>query len=43
VKSAITGDGPLSFRLSSTSSDGARYYSKEGSTTQAPKLTITCA
>ena len=36
VTSAVTGDGPLSFRLTSTSSDGARYFSKEGSTTQLP-------
>ena len=40
---AVTGDGPLSLRLNSTSSDGVRYFSKEGSTTQRPKLTITCA
>lgn len=42
VVSAITGDGPLSFRLASTSSDGARYFSKEGSNIQLPRLTITC-
>ena len=43
VASAVTGDGVVSFRLNSTSSDGARYFSKEGSSTQRPKLTITCA
>jgi chitodextrinase len=43
ITSAVTGDGPLSLRLTSTSSDGARYFSKEGSATQRPKLTITCA
>ncbi len=43
VTSAVTGDGVASFRLTSTSSDGARYFSKEGSSTQQPRLTITCA
>ncbi len=43
ITSAVAGDGPLSLRLINTSSDGARYFSKEGSTTQQPKLTITCA
>ena len=43
VTSAVTGDGVASFRLTSTSSDGARYFSKEGSSTQQPKLTVTCA
>jgi chitodextrinase len=43
VASAVTGDGVASFRLTSTSSDGARYFSKEASSTQQPKLTITCA
>ena len=43
VTSAVTGDGVVSFRLTSTSSDGARYFSKEGSSTQQPKLTVTCA
>ena len=43
ITSAVTGDGALSLRLTSTSGDGARYFSKEGSTTQRPKLTITCA
>ncbi len=43
IRSAVTGDGPLSLRLTSTSSDGVRYFSKEGSATQRPKLTVTCA
>ena len=43
VTSAVTGDGVVSFRLSNTSSDGARFFSKEGSSTQQPKLTVTCA
>jgi hypothetical protein len=44
VTSAITGDGPLSLRMSSTSSNGARYFSKEGgTTTQRPSLTVLCA
>jgi hypothetical protein len=43
VTPVVTGDGPLGFRLSSTSSNGARYYSKEGSSTLLPKLTVTCA
>ena len=43
VTSAVTGDGVVSFRLTSTSSDGARYFSKEGSSAQQPKLTVTCA
>jgi hypothetical protein len=43
VSAAVTGDGAVSFRLSSSSSDGARYFSKEGGTTQRPTLTVTCA
>ena len=43
VTSALTGDGPFSLRLTTTSSDGARYFSKEGSATQPAKLTVTCA
>ena len=43
VTSAVTGDGVVSFRLSNTSTDGARFFSKEGSSTQQPKLTVTCA
>jgi hypothetical protein len=43
VTPAVTGDGEVSFRLTSSSSDGARYFSKEGSSTQQPRLTVTCA
>ena len=43
VKPLITGNGVVSMLIKSTSSDGARYYSKEGgTTTQAPQLQITC-
>jgi hypothetical protein len=42
VTPAVTGDGTLTIRASSTNSDGARYYSKEGSATQAPQLQVTC-
>jgi acid phosphatase type 7 len=43
VTRAVTGPGPVAFRVSSPSSDGVRYFSKQGSTTQAPKLVITCS
>jgi chitodextrinase len=43
VTQAVTGPGPIAFRVSSTSSDGVRYFSKQGSATQAPKLVITCS
>jgi hypothetical protein len=42
VKPLITGDGTVSMLIKSTSADGARYLSTEGSTTQAPQLQITC-
>jgi hypothetical protein len=43
VKPLITGDGTVTMMIKSTSSDGARYYSKEGGTTiQDPQLQITC-
>src|SRR6478752_4755550 len=43
VTPLVTGDGTVSMLIKSTSSDGARYYSKEGgSTTQAPQLQVTC-
>src|SRR5205823_12270721 len=39
----VTGDGMVSFLVKSTSSDGARYYSKEsGTAAQAPQLQVTC-
>ena len=43
VTAAVTGDGVVSFRLTNTSTDGARYFSKEGSSSQQPRLTVTCA
>ena len=37
-------NGPVSFRVGSTSNDGARYYSKEGRTAaQRPQLTVSCS
>jgi chitodextrinase len=43
VTPLVTGDGPVSFLVRSTSSDGARYYSGESGTgTTAPQLQVTC-
>jgi hypothetical protein len=42
VTSVVKTDGAAAFRISSTSSEGAKYYSKEGSTTSMPKLQVTC-
>ena len=42
VTPAVVADGVVSFRLINRSSNGARYLSKEGSTTQPPQLAITC-
>jgi hypothetical protein len=45
AKPLITGNGTFSLVVKSTNSDGARYYSKEGSTANAslaPTLTVTC-
>jgi len=43
VTPIITGNGTYTIRASSTSADGARYYSRNGNpTTQAPELQITC-
>jgi hypothetical protein len=37
-------NGEVSFRVGTTSSDGARYYSKESSTaSQRPQLTVICS
>jgi hypothetical protein len=39
----VAGNGLVSMAVKGTSSDGARYYSKEGGTaTQAPTLTVAC-
>lgn len=45
VSSRVSGPGPVSLALSSTSPDAARYFSKEGTTTvtQRPTLTVSCA
>jgi hypothetical protein len=38
-----TPNGEVAFRVGSTSTDGARYYSREGGTTdQQPQLTVVC-
>jgi hypothetical protein len=42
VTAVVTGDGAVAFRLTNPSTDGARYFSKEGSATQQPKLVVTC-
>jgi chitodextrinase len=42
VTPLVTGDGTVTIRASNTSSDGVRYFSREGSTTQAPQLQVTC-
>lgn len=33
---------PLTVRIANTSGDGARYFSREGSATLGPRLTVTC-
>jgi hypothetical protein len=42
VTSVVTGDGSYSFRVSTASGDAAAYFSRQGSTTQAPQLVVTC-
>lgn len=42
VTSQVTGDGAVGLRISNSSSDGARYFSTEGSATQGPRLTVSC-
>ncbi|HET9654430.1 MAG TPA: DNRLRE domain-containing protein [Kineosporiaceae bacterium] len=42
VTSQVTGDGPVGLRISSSSTDGARYFSTEGSATRGPRLTVSC-
>ena len=41
VKSAVTGDGTISFVLESTSTNGADYRSRESGSSWAPRLVIT--
>ncbi len=43
VASAVTGDGDVSFRIQTMSSDGADYSSKEGTSGFAPQLVIAVA
>jgi hypothetical protein len=43
VSSAVTGDGPVSLRATTTSTGAARYFSKEGSEAFGPRLVVTCA
>ena len=43
VSSAVTGDGPVSLRATTTSTGAGRYVSKEGSATLGPRLVVTCA
>ena len=43
VTSAIVADGDVSFRIKSTSSNGADYYSKQGPADKIPTLIITIA
>lgn len=38
----VTVAAPFTVRVSNTSGDGAQYYSKEGSATFGPRLTVTC-
>jgi chitodextrinase len=43
VKPLVTGSGPVTMVVKSTSGDGARYYSTEGGTAaQDPVLTVVC-
>ena len=42
VSSAVTADGPVSFRAATTSSSAVRYVSREGSATLGPQLVVTC-
>ncbi|HET6210864.1 MAG TPA: DNRLRE domain-containing protein [Jatrophihabitans sp.] len=42
VTSLVTGAGQVTIRIKNTSGDAAQYYSKEGSATLGPKLTVTC-
>ena len=41
VTSLVTGDGKYSLRVTSPSTNGAKYTSKEGPTTQRPQLVVT--
>ncbi|HTE60846.1 MAG TPA: hypothetical protein VK631_10885, partial [Solirubrobacteraceae bacterium] len=44
VRPIITGNGTYTIRVTGNSSDGARYYSKDGNAaTVAPQLQVTCS
>jgi len=44
VKPLISGSGTVSMMIKSSSTDGARYYSKEaGTTAQDPQLHVACS
>jgi hypothetical protein len=43
LTSFVTGNGTFSLRITSTSSNGADYVSKEGTAGQAPQLVVTLA
>ena len=38
----VSVSAPLTVRIASSSGDGVRYYSREGSSTLGPRLTVTC-
>jgi hypothetical protein len=43
VAPLVTGNGTITIRASGNSSDGARYYSRNGNPTSlAPQLQLTC-
>jgi hypothetical protein len=43
VTSLVSGDGPVGLAITSGSSDGAGYSSKEGPVRQRPELVVECA
>jgi hypothetical protein len=43
VTSLVGGDGPVGLAITSTSSDGAAYSSREGPVSQRPQLVVECA
>jgi len=42
VTSLVTGNGAVTIRHKTTVSDGAGFYSKEGSSTAGPRLVVSC-
>jgi hypothetical protein len=42
VSPLVTGPGPVTIRIGTTSGDAAAYWSREGSSTQGPRLTVAC-